>query len=99
MNGGKGANSVSEMPVIRLEIDRMKFAIMRALSTHMAQIDSDITKAVEQYCTSENIKRVIAKQTEEEINRAIKEETERFFRYGAGRHAIAEAVTKALLER
>jgi hypothetical protein len=88
-----------EVPVIRLEVGRMKYAIMAALAQHAAQMDSDIQSAVEAYCTPENIAAVVRGAAAKEIDAAITEEVGRFFRYGDGRRAVAEAVKASLLAR
>ena len=83
-------------PVIRLEVERMQYAIKTALTQYEAQLDSDIQQAVDSYCTSENIQAVIHKTAVDEINHAIKTEIEYFFRSGNGRHAIRKAVNDVL---
>lgn len=87
------------MPIIRLEVESMRYTIVTALTQYQAQLDSDIKKAVDLYCTPENIQKVIQDVTFSTLNYVIKEEVEKFFRYGEGRTVIAESVKETLLNR
>jgi hypothetical protein len=83
-------------PVIKLEVERMQYAIKTALTQYEAQLDSDIQQAVDLYCTSENIQAIIHKTAVDEINRAIRTEIEYFFRSGNGKETIRKAVNDIL---
>jgi len=85
------------MPIIRLEVQGMKHTITHALMEHQTQMDEDIQKAVEDYCSEENISRVITQACRAELEQAIKEEVSSFFRYGDGRKAIKAAVGANLM--
>ena len=86
-----------DIPIVRLEIQRMKHTICTALAEHSAKMDSDIQKAIEDFCTEENIDRVIREATYKILDCTIREEVEAFFRYGPGRNVIAAAVKEKLL--
>jgi hypothetical protein len=83
-------------PIIRLEVEGMKHGILVALSEYAAKVDADIQAAVERYCQPENIARVVQAAAERSIDIAIKEEIDRFFRFGDGRRAISAAVEEQL---
>ena len=83
-------------PVIRLEVERIKFAMLSALSEASAQIDEDIHKAVEDYMQPENVSAIVHTIATSEIDAALKREVEWFFRYGNGRDAIRSAVNEKL---
>jgi hypothetical protein len=81
------------VPIIRLELDRMKYSIIAALNQHVLNIDDQVQKSIDQFATEENLGNIIQKIVREEINSAVTEEVQRFFRYsGLGRAAIREAV-------
>jgi len=85
------------IPIIRLEVEGMKMTISAAISEHAMQIEQDISRAVEDYCTPENISFVVRQAATNQLNHAIKEEVERFFKFGEGRKAVAEAVREFIL--
>ena len=81
------------VPIIRLEVERMKHSILTALSEHSAQLDESIQAAVEAYCTPENINAVVRKTAMEALDAAVKEEVRNFFQWSKpGRQAVREAV-------
>lgn len=86
-------------PLIRLEVENMKHAIIAALTDHQMQMDADIQAAVNAYCTPENIQRIIREAAFGALDAAIKEEVDFFFRRGDGRTAVAAAVKEAILQR
>lgn len=86
-----------QLPIIRLEVEGMKYAVVTALSAHAAQMDADIQAAVEAYCTPENIASVVRGAATEALDRAIKAEVQNFFNYGDGRKAVAAAVKESIL--
>ena len=86
-----------KLPIIRLEVEGMKHSISVALMEHQIQMDEYVSKAIEEYCTPENIERVVMAASSLAINNALKEEVEKFFRYGNGRKAIATAVENILM--
>ena len=84
------------VPVVRLEVGYMKHAILHAFTEYAAQIDVDVKSAVEKFCTPENVKTIIGKAVQDTLKSAIEDEIDKFFRYGAGRKFLAEAVKKKL---
>lgn len=85
------------MPIISLEVDRMKYTMCAALAQHAAQMDSGIQAAVEAYCTPDNIAAVVHKAATQALDSAIKEEVAAFFNNGDGRKAVAQAVKESIL--
>lgn len=84
------------VPVVRLEIEYMKHAILHAFTEHSARIDEDVRKAVEHFCRPENVKAIIEKAVNDTLKHAIEAEIDNFYRYGAGQRFLAEAVAKHL---
>ncbi|MBN3839317.1 hypothetical protein [Burkholderia sp. Ac-20349] len=75
----------------------MTHTLKRMLSEHAAQMDADIQAAVEGYCTPENLAHVVKTAARQALDSAIREEVDRFFRYGTGRKAVAAAVKESIL--
>lgn len=81
------------IPIIKLEISALQRTIKVALMDHAASMDSDLQQAVDDYCKEGNITQIIRETARREINEAVKEEVQKFFRYSApGRQAIRLAV-------
>ena len=87
------------IPIIRMEVEGMKAQICTALREYAVQMDKDIQTAVDAYCTPENITRVIHQAAFAALDYAIKEEVDKFFRYGDGRKAVAAAVKESILSK
>jgi len=87
------------IPIIRLEVERMKHTILQALPQHAAAMDASVTAAIEAFCTQANIDSVVRVAAMEALNAAVKEEVRSFFQYSKpGRQAVREAVIEYLNE-
>lgn len=87
------------IPIIKLEVDRMKETMLLALPQHAAALDASIQSAIEAYCTPGNIDSVVRQAATEALNAAVKEEVRSFFQWSKpGRQAVREAVIKYLDE-
>ena len=87
------------IPIIRLEVERMKQTILHALPQHAAAMDASVQSAIEAYCTPQNIDSIVRQAATEALNAAVKEEVRSFFQYSQqGRQAVREAVMKHLNE-
>ena len=84
------------MPIIRIEIDRMKLAIQTALSEAVAAQDEDIQKAIELALSKENLQNTIEATVLRAVKESLQTEIESYFKYGNGRKAIKELVSKNL---
>lgn len=85
-------------PVVRLEVEHMKSAILHAFTEQQLSLDKDVQEAVKRFCTPENIAAIISKATDEAIRAAIETEVRQFFAHGGGRAVIKSAVEKRLTE-
>lgn len=83
-------------PIIRMEIQRMKHTMVTVLTEYQAKIDEDIRKAVEQYCTDDNIADLVNRYARDVIDSVVKEEVDKYFRYGTGRTTVTDQVRKML---
>jgi len=90
---------MDSFPMIRLELQGMKMAIIRTLSEYQVQLDSEIKQAVEAFCTEANLRDIINDQVTRTLDSVIRSEVEKFFMYGEGRATIAQVVKETLLAK
>ncbi len=88
-----------EFPIIRIQVEGMKHTIMLAMEQHLMKMDEDVKRAVEEACTPERVTAVIRNAAETEVKKAIESEVQNFYRSGAGRQAVRDAVAASLEAR
>ena len=86
------------MPIVRLEVESMRLSILHAFSNQMLQMDDNLKIAVDNFCTPENIQRIMNGEVERVMREVIQEELVKFYRHGEGRQIIAEKIKKNILE-
>jgi len=86
-------------PVIRLTIERMQESIVHALHERHLQLDQHVNNALEKFCSEGYIADLVETAARNAIAEAVKQETERYYLYGDGRHAIHAAVARRLEEQ
>jgi hypothetical protein len=79
---------MNSMPIIRLEVEGMKMAILNAFHAQHVEIDTYVQKELERFCAPENLRRVVGKHVDTVVEAAIRDSLESFFRYGAGKKLI-----------
>lgn len=83
------------IPVIRIELEGMKLAIVTAYTKHMAEIDNDvqaaIKAAVDNFDIRAEVKRIAGDCIREALKRAIEDQFRRHD--GAGYQAIEQVAT------
>lgn len=87
---------MNQIPIIRIEFERMQYTLSAMIAEHMASMDPMIREAVKNVCQPENVKRILELQAKAAIEAAIKDAVESYFRYGKGRNAIKAAVEQEL---
>ncbi|NIB43788.1 hypothetical protein HBA55_29570 [Pseudomaricurvus alkylphenolicus] len=87
------------IPIVRIELDGFKQSLLHAFSEHQLRIDEYVQAAVDEACKPERLEALINKEAQDSIDSAIKEELNRFYRYGEGREAIKKAVAETLEQR
>ena len=86
-------------PIIKLEVEGMKYTVSTALMEHQAQIDASVQAALEAVCHPDNIDHVVRDTAMEAAKAVIESEIDRFFRYGEGRTALVEVIRARLLSK
>lgn len=87
------------MPVITLTVEGMKETVKVALSREVMALDKAVQQAIDDYCTEENINRIVMDTARQQIDNVVKESVREFFGWSqAGRKAIREAVIERLNE-
>lgn len=85
------------LPIITLEIQGMKHTMKLALMREAAAMSTAVQEAVERMCTEENVARIVQEEARRQLEVALKEEVQSFFRWTAnGRAAVREAVHEHL---
>jgi hypothetical protein len=87
------------LPIITLEVAGIRHTMKTMLAQHAAQMDEDIKAAVDGYCTPENLASVVQRAARQALDTAVREEIDKFFRYGDGRKAVAAAVKDSILSK
>jgi hypothetical protein len=91
------SSKIMRQPIIRLEVDFMKSTMIRHLSEETVKVDSMVAKAVEAYCSDENLQHVIDEEVKLALNFAVREEIRDFFSSTrSGRQAVREMVVRHL---
>lgn len=84
------------IPVITLEVQAMKHTMKTLLTKYAMQIDTEIQAAVDEFCTPENVKRIVKEAAKSAIQSSIADQVQGYFKYGAGREQVAAAVREQL---
>ena len=84
------------IPILRLELEGMKHSLAVALQQYTQQMDSDIQQTIEAYCTPERLLTVIQQHVTTTFDAIVREEVDKYFRYGKGRATIARLVQEKL---
>ena len=82
------------IPIMRLEIQGMKHALSVALTEHTVKMDADIQDAINKFCTSENVKKIIDEEVGRNLNEIFRESVRDFLLRGDGRKTIEQAVVE-----
>ena len=86
------------IPIIRLEMDAMRHALALAMTDYVAQYDETLQRAIANFCTPDNLDRIIMAETDRILGQIIREEVRSWFTHGAGREVIKQAVAQRLAE-
>lgn len=83
------------IPIIRIELERMKQTLMVAINDQLAVMDVAVRLAIEAVCDEENIKRIIAQQAQQTLTEAVRREIEHFLWTGdKGRSILRAGIEK-----
>ncbi len=85
------------IPILTLTLENMRQTVRTALMQHTEQVNEELQKAVDRFCTSENLASILDQQAAACIKDIMQETVKGFFNYHqAGRQAIREAVLEKL---
>jgi hypothetical protein len=84
------------IPIIRLEVQGMKFAVEAALADYAQTMYNDLQAAVDAACSPEAVEVVLKATATREMQAAVEREIRTFFTYGPGAKVVAEAVRENL---
>jgi len=83
-------------PIIKIEVESMKHAMLHAFSEHLLNTDAAFKAAIEDACKPEKVQAILTEAANKYLKEAIEGETKSYFLYGDGRKAIAEKVKERL---
>ena len=90
---------MSTVPVIKLEVERMKHTLLMMINDETLRLDEQLKAAVEAYCSEGNLTRVINEYVNVQMKRAIEDAVQQFYQWGPGKKLVAEVVyTKLIAE-
>jgi hypothetical protein len=89
---------MNTVPVIRIEIERMRQTMSTMLSDQAALVDAELQAALDRFCQPDNIKRVVQEAAHAALKSALTSEISNFFHMGAGRRTLAAEVQQQLAE-
>jgi hypothetical protein len=88
-----GSQQMNQLPIIRLEVERMQYQVRAMLTEHTAMMDAQVKSALDDALRPECIEGVIRRTVRQCVDEAVTSEIQQFFRYSApGRQAIRQAV-------
>lgn len=77
-----------DFPVIRLELQQMKQAMLVALAQYNSEIETIVAEKLEQAIREFDYEGQVRRIADDVLQLVIKQSIESYFRYGAGRDAI-----------
>jgi hypothetical protein len=93
-----GIMSFENVPIVRLTVQKMAFAMDRALTEYECVKDEQIKEAIAKACEPARIQEILDHALRIEVDRAVNESVKQFFGYGDGRKYIVDRVTQKLKE-
>jgi len=90
--------SFENVPIVRLTVQKMAFAMDRALTEYECVKDEQIKEAIAKACEPARIQEILDHALRIEVDRAVNESVKQFFGYGDGRKYIVDRVTQKLKE-
>ena len=84
------------LPIIKIELEGMRLSIARMLSEYQVQFSEEVNRAIERFCSSEYLQRVIDAEVRHNIEYVVKDAIGDYYRLGKGRQIIIEEVIKRL---
>ena len=86
-------------PIIRLEVESMKHAILIAFSEQTVKLDAQFKQALDEACKPSLVQAIITNAAKKYIKEALEQEVKSYFMYGDGRKIIESKVKERLDEK
>ncbi|NOZ67989.1 MAG: hypothetical protein GXP46_01770 [Deferribacteres bacterium] len=83
-----------DMPILRFELEGLKRSFMAVLNDYNKELEQMVQKAMNEYCTPENLESIINAKAASIIRMIIEEEMERFC---LDSEEIREAIRNAVI--
>lgn len=88
--------SGGDMIVIRLELERMKYAIQAALTEHEAELSVEVDRQLQNIVDNFDWEAAVKSVSYQVIDEAVKEAVKAYFNYGEGEKYIRKVVSETL---
>lgn len=89
---------MNELPLIRIEVERMKHTMLHAFNQQTLRLDMMFKEALDDTCQPEKVQNILTEAANRFIKEALETETKNYFTYGEGRKFIANKVKEKLNE-
>jgi hypothetical protein len=89
---------MNTVPIVRIEIEQMRYALHQMLGEHGQILNEQIQAAVDAFCTPENLQRVVTETANTALKGVVQSEISSFFSYGPGRRAVSAVIKEQLNE-
>lgn len=86
----------TQVPIIKFDLQHAREHIAVAVATRSDEISEMVQESLDEFCTVENLQRIINQHVGVIIPEIIKTELDNFYKYGDGRAVIKEAVIARL---
>ena len=89
-------SGLNNLPTVRVEIEGMRLSLLHAITARSEEWDAMLKDAIDAALTPEAFQEAVAREARLVIDKVIRDEVEKFYRYGHGREVIRLAVEARL---
>lgn len=87
---------MNAIPIIRVEVETIKQAMLHAFSEQMLNLDQQFKVALDDACQPAKVQAILTEAANRYIKEAVQDETKHYFLYGEGRKHIAAKVKERM---
>ena len=84
------------VPLIKISIEGMRETILHAFTVQQMRTERYVADSLEQFCSEENLRRIIDNEVRLAVEAALKKEIHNFFSWGDGAKLINKAAEDGL---
>ncbi len=87
---------MTPLPIIRLDVEGMRFSMLTAISQYQIELDEQLQNAVKRVCDPDNVQKVLDREMFKVFEAQVALEVAAFFGSGEGKDIINKAVVAKL---